>query len=64
VVGNSARHRDHVEFRDYLRAHSEEAARYAAEKRRLAHLLAKDREAYVQGKAWLVTELLAAARAE
>lgn len=37
-------------FRDYLRADSEWAARYAAEKHRLAHLLLVDREAYVSGK--------------
>jgi GrpB-like predicted nucleotidyltransferase (UPF0157 family) len=63
VVQGSPAHRDHVDLRDHLRAHPEDARRYAAEKRRLAPLLATDREAYVRGKAWLVAELLAAARA-
>ena len=63
VVLGSAPYRDHVDLRDHLRAHPGSAARYAAEKRRLAPLLATDREAYVRGKAWLVAELLAAARA-
>jgi GrpB-like predicted nucleotidyltransferase (UPF0157 family) len=62
VVRDSPAHRDHVDLRDYLRTHPEQARRYAAEKRRRAHLLATDREAYVTGKAWLVRELLAAAR--
>jgi GrpB-like predicted nucleotidyltransferase (UPF0157 family) len=62
VVQGSPPHRDHVDLRDHLRAHPEAARRYAAEKRRLAPLLATDREAYVRGKAWLVEELLAAAR--
>lgn len=64
VVRGSLPHCDHVELRDYLRTHPAQALRYATEKRRLAHLLHKDREAYVNGKAWLVQELLAAARAE
>ena len=51
------------DLREHLRTHPRDAARYAAEKRRLAPLLATDREAYVEGKAWLVRELLAAARA-
>ena len=62
VVLDSPAHRDHVDLRDYLRTHPEQAQRYALEKRRLAHLLATDREAYVDGKAWLVRELLLRAR--
>jgi GrpB-like predicted nucleotidyltransferase (UPF0157 family) len=62
VVSGSTPHRDHVDLRDYLRTHPEQARRYAAEKLRLAHLLKTDRDAYVDGKAWLVRELLAAAR--
>jgi GrpB-like predicted nucleotidyltransferase (UPF0157 family) len=62
VVLGSAPHRDHVDLRDHLRTHPRAAARYAAEKRRLAPLLLTDREAYVRGKAWLVVELLAEAR--
>ena len=62
VVLGSAPYRDHVDLRDHLRAHPGAAARYAAEKRRLAPLLVHDREGYVRGKAWLVAELLAEAR--
>ncbi len=62
VVLDSPPHRDHVDLRDYLRSHPDQAQRYAAEKRRLAPLLAADREAYTNGKAWLVRELLAQAR--
>lgn len=64
VIEGSQPLRDHLDFRDYLRSHPEQAKRYAAEKRRLAHLLSSDREAYVSGKAWLVREILAAARAK
>jgi GrpB-like predicted nucleotidyltransferase (UPF0157 family) len=62
VVLDSPAHRDHVDLRDHLRTHPADAERYAAEKRRLAPLLATDRDAYVDGKAWLVRELLDAAR--
>lgn len=64
VVRDSAAHRDHVDLRDHLRSHPADAERYAAEKLRLAPLLCSDRDAYVQGKAWLVRELLASARAD
>lgn len=37
-------------FRDYLRQHPEEAARYAQLKRQLAQRFISDREAYTQGK--------------
>jgi GrpB-like predicted nucleotidyltransferase (UPF0157 family) len=37
-------------FRDYLRRNPEWAARYGAEKRRLAQLLQTNREAYVAAK--------------
>jgi GrpB-like predicted nucleotidyltransferase (UPF0157 family) len=61
VVENSPPHRDHIDLRDYLREHPDQATRYADEKKR-AHLLVTDREAYVEGKSWLVRDLLAAAR--
>jgi GrpB-like predicted nucleotidyltransferase (UPF0157 family) len=64
VVRDSPAHRDHVDLRDRLRSHPSDADRYAAEKKRLAPLLVTDREAYVDGKAWLVRELLTAARAD
>jgi GrpB-like predicted nucleotidyltransferase (UPF0157 family) len=62
VVDGSQAHRDHIDLRDYLRTHAQEADRYAAEKRRLEHLLATDREAYVIGKGPFISELLRRAR--
>ena len=62
MVAGSPPYRDHVDLRNHLRTHRTDAERYAAEKRRLSGLLATDREAYVEGKAWLVRELLARAR--
>jgi GrpB-like predicted nucleotidyltransferase (UPF0157 family) len=41
---------DRVLFRDYLRAHPDEAARYAALKRDLATRFQNDREAYTDAK--------------
>lgn len=64
VVAGSGAYLDHVDLRDHLRRHPEDAARYAAEKRRHAHLLATDRDAYTEAKAALVTELLARARSD
>lgn len=63
VVAGSKPHRDHVDLRDYLRAHPGEAARYAKLKHGLAPLLATDRPAYAGGKAELISELLRLARA-
>ena len=40
----------HLAVRDYLRAHSQEAARYAALKRALAERHPGDRLAYMAGK--------------
>ena len=37
-------------FRDYLRAHADEALRYAAEKHRLATICGDDRRGYTEGK--------------
>lgn len=45
-------------FRDFLRADPDRAAAYAEEKRRLAHLLRTDREAYVAAKAPFVWETI------
>jgi GrpB-like predicted nucleotidyltransferase (UPF0157 family) len=64
VVAGSRPHRDHIDFRDFLRTHPGQAARYGALKRRLAALLETDREAYVDGKADMVAELLRQARAQ
>ena len=45
-------------FRDYLRADPDWAERYAAEKRRHAHLLRTDRKAYVETKEPFVWETI------
>lgn len=45
-------------FRDYLRAHPEAAARYAALKQRLAGEFRHDREAYTQAKTAFVQEIM------
>jgi GrpB-like predicted nucleotidyltransferase (UPF0157 family) len=62
VVDGSRPHRDHVDLRDYLREHPDEAQRYADRKREIAHLLLTDREAYTRGKSDLVEDLLSRAR--
>jgi len=51
-------------FRDYLRAHADEAKRYERLKRDLALTHATDREAYTAGKSGYVAAVLAKARAE
>jgi GrpB-like predicted nucleotidyltransferase (UPF0157 family) len=62
VVAGSQPYRDHIDFRDFLRTHPGRAARYGEVKRRLAVLLETDREAYVHGKAEMITEFLRLAR--
>jgi GrpB-like predicted nucleotidyltransferase (UPF0157 family) len=58
-------HRDHVLLRDYLRTHPDAAERYGQRKLEVAHLIsAGSRQAYVEAKASMVEELLAAARRE
>jgi GrpB-like predicted nucleotidyltransferase (UPF0157 family) len=47
----------HVAVRDFLRAHDEEATRYAALKRRLAGRHPQDRLAYIEGKSAYVAAL-------
>lgn len=51
-------------FRDYLRHHPKEAARYAAFKRRKARQYAHDRAGYTASKAGLVARMLKRAAAE
>lgn len=53
---------ERLAFRDYLRAHPEEAARYGALKRHLAERHRLDREAYTAAKACYVEEVMAKAR--
>lgn len=47
-----------LRFRDWLRAHPEDARRYEALKRRLAEQLGSDREAYTRAKGEFVREVL------
>lgn len=49
---------DYLGFRDYLRANPEAARGYAELKQRLAVEFPRDREAYIQGKAAFVAEIL------
>jgi GrpB-like predicted nucleotidyltransferase (UPF0157 family) len=54
----------HLDFRDYLRAHPEEAAVYEALKRQLAQRFPDDIDAYTEGKAAYIQDVLRRARAE
>lgn len=51
----------HLNFRDYLRAHPDDAQRYGALKRRLAAEFTNDIYGYMDGKDALVKELIAKA---
>lgn len=56
--------RDHLHFRDHLRAHPDAAAEYAALKRRLAQQHRGDREAYQRAKSAFIDSLTQRAIAE
>jgi GrpB-like predicted nucleotidyltransferase (UPF0157 family) len=58
---DSAELRRHLAFRDYLRANPLAMEQLSALKLAVASKVGDDRDAYQQGKAWLVEELLAAA---
>ena len=58
VCDNAEYHR-HIAFRNYLRAHPDEARRYAALKRDLAERFRDDRTAYSEGKREFVEAVLA-----
>jgi GrpB-like predicted nucleotidyltransferase (UPF0157 family) len=62
VVRDSTPHRDHIDFRDYLRRHPTDAHQYGQLKQELADLLADDRDRYVDGKRPLIQEILRRAR--
>lgn len=62
VVRDTTPHRDHIDFRDYLRGHPEDAHRYGQLKQELADLLTDDRDYYVNGKRPLIQEILHRAR--
>jgi len=55
---HSSEFRKHLAFRDYLRAHPEEAAAYGNLKRALALQFKDDRSAYTAGKGEFVAEIL------
>lgn len=63
VEHDSTAWRDWLLFRDYLRAHFEEATRYGELKKELATANRSDRHAYRSGKAPLIGELMERARA-
>lgn len=48
----------HVGFRDHLRTHPDDAARYAVLKKNLAARLGHDREAYTDAKASFIQDIL------
>ena len=52
-----------LDFRDYLRAHSDAACEYAALKRRLARRIYRDAGEYTEAKAPFIQRILAKARA-
>jgi GrpB-like predicted nucleotidyltransferase (UPF0157 family) len=54
----SAFWRDHLAFRDWLRAHPDVAAAYMALKTQLAERYPADREAYIRGKTSFVERVL------
>ncbi|NNL65824.1 MAG: GrpB family protein [Myxococcales bacterium] len=54
--------RDHLAFRDHLRAHPADAAAYAALKRRLAERFRDDRPGYTEAKTAFIEGVLARCR--
>jgi GrpB-like predicted nucleotidyltransferase (UPF0157 family) len=54
---------DHLNFRDYLRAHPEELPVYEELKRQLAQRFPEDIDAYVEGKASYIQDVLRRAKA-
>ena len=55
---------NHLLFRDYLRQHPQAVEAYTALKRQLAEQFPQDRNAYTDGKAAFVQNILRLARAE
>lgn len=62
VIWNDPAWLDYVDFRDYLNACPEQAARYEKIKISLARQFPADRQKYTAGKQQIITELLLAAR--
>lgn len=61
VEADSVFWRSHLLFRDYLRQHADVAAEYETLKRRLAIEYKDNREAYTEGKAAFIENVLRAA---
>ena len=61
VLYDSKEWNDYIRFRDYLKTHEDVAHQYAALKRELAEKYPKDRNAYTDGKAALISVLLSEA---
>ena len=64
VPADSRCFREELAFRDYLRAHPETTAEYAALKHRLAVRFEHDREAYTDAKAGFIRDVLARTEAQ
>jgi GrpB-like predicted nucleotidyltransferase (UPF0157 family) len=62
VPTTSARFRDELAFRDYLRAHGDVASAYASLKRRLAQKFEHDRDGYTHAKTAFILATLRLAR--
>lgn len=62
LVEGSPEYRNHLLFRDYLRAHPHEASAYAGVKREMARRYRDDRPAYTDGKAGWVEAAIERAR--
>ena len=58
VVWNAVAWKNYIRFRDYLRTLDEKRMTYEAEKCKLAALYPEDRNAYTEGKAPLIAQLL------
>jgi len=58
VQWDSAAWKNYIRFRDYLLAFDEKRMIYESEKRRLAALYSRNRQAYTNGKAELIGKLL------
>jgi GrpB-like predicted nucleotidyltransferase (UPF0157 family) len=58
VPAGSARYREELRFRDYLRAHRDSRDEYARLKRSLAVRFRHDREAYTEAKTAFVHDIL------
>lgn len=63
LPAGSPRFEDEIAFRDYLRAHPQDAAEYEAMKKQLAATLSDDREAYTEAKTGFIARVTAAAHA-